>query len=108
MTVEDKIIIAKWYIANFLCLGPNQTISKQINDIKALEDIIKKDPWSFVCDQCIHNNSSCNKCIESNKKDGTYHSGFAFKYKQWQNFMKKNDYWEEAVKKFGKGGKENE
>ena len=101
MTNEEKCIIAKWFITNKLIGVDNDTFEKvknnQINDLKTLENILKKQ-WNFDdcinCIRCIHkSNDICHRC--ENNDDG-----FRFRYKYYKNIMIENEYWENAIKDF--------
>lgn len=101
MTKEEKCIIAKWFITNKLIGVDNETFEKvknnQINDLRTLEDILKKR-WNFNdcinCIRCIHiGNVICHKCEKGDE-------GFRFRYKYYKNRMIEDGYWEESVKNF--------
>lgn len=101
MTNKDKCIIAKWFITTKLIGVDNETYFKvknnQINDLKTLEEILKKR-WDSTdcinCIRCIHiSNTICNRCDLNDE-------GFHFRYKYYKNKMIEDDVWDDAVVKF--------
>lgn len=100
LTDKNKLIILKWFINNYLPLGPVQTLAKNSNDIKELEYAIQQDKWAFYCDRCIHGGNVYCKYRTRPENQIEYSKCFRFRYKYWLNYLIETGEWETVKEKY--------